>query len=76
MNYLFITLGEFGIKEIILVMIILIVPYFLPTIIAFSKNRSNKVPIMLINLLLGWSGIGWLGSLIWACMPDKENTTI
>lgn len=40
--------------------------YFLPTIIAFKKQRDNKVSILALNLFLGWSLIGWVISLVWA----------
>ena len=43
-----------------------IAAYFIPTIIAFKKERDNKVSILALNLLLGWSMIGWVVSLVWA----------
>lgn len=42
------------------------VVYFLPTIIAFSREHRNAVKICLVNLLLGWTVLGWLVVLIWA----------
>ncbi len=44
--------------------------YFLPTIIAVSANRKNKVAIFALNLFLGWTFIGWVGSLVWSLMRD------
>jgi len=73
---LFIALGEFGVKELLLIGIIAIPIYFLPSIIAFSTYRRNKVPILLINLLLGWTTVGWIASLIWACIPDKDPNIV
>lgn len=40
--------------------------YFCPTIIAFKKERDNKASILALNLLLGWSVVGWVVSLVWA----------
>jgi hypothetical protein len=40
--------------------------YFLPTIIAVVKQNHNSVGVFLINLLLGWTGIGWFVALIMA----------
>jgi hypothetical protein len=40
--------------------------YFFPTFIAAGRRHSNATPIVLVNLLLGWSMIGWLVALIWA----------
>jgi hypothetical protein len=40
--------------------------YFLPTYEAFTRKHTNLTSILLINLLLGWSLIGWVVALIWA----------
>jgi hypothetical protein len=44
--------------------------YFIPTIIAFARNKTNKVAILALNTLLGWSFIGWVVSLVWALSAD------
>lgn len=49
--------------------------YFLPTIIAYKKHHSNRGIILLINLLLGWTLLGWIGSLVWALIDDEGKTT-
>ena len=46
----------------------LILLYFLPSIIAFLKGHKNRVPILILNFLLGWTFIGWVISLVWAFM--------
>ena len=40
--------------------------YFLPTILAFAMHNSNVLAIALLNTFGGWTGLGWLGALIWA----------
>ena len=40
--------------------------YFMPTIIAFARNHKNKIGIFLLNLLAGWTFLGWVGALIWS----------
>ncbi len=40
---------------------------FLPTLIAKSRNHPNTLAIFLVNLFLGWTFIGWMVALIWAC---------
>ena len=44
--------------------------YFLPSIIG-SKKR-NKVAIFIVNLLLGWTIVGWFVALTWAVVTDAE----
>ena len=41
--------------------------YFLPAIIAFKTKHRNILSIFILNLLLGWTFIGWTISLVWAC---------
>jgi len=44
--------------------------YFLPTIIAAMKSKRDIVAILLLNLFLGWSVIGWIVALVWAAKND------
>uniref|UniRef100_E6Q4B6 Superinfection immunity protein n=1 Tax=mine drainage metagenome TaxID=410659 RepID=E6Q4B6_9ZZZZ len=46
--------------------------YFLPSIIAFSKNRSNRFAILAVNFFFGWTFLGWVIALIWALSVDRE----
>jgi Superinfection immunity protein len=45
--------------------LILVLLYFLPSIIAHRKQAFPGV--LLLNVLLGWTVIGWFAALIWAC---------
>ncbi len=40
--------------------------YFLPAIIAGQRRLYDRTAITLVNLLLGWTFIGWVAALIWA----------
>lgn len=46
------------------------VMYFLPTIVALIKSKRDAVAILLLNLFLGWSVIGWIIALVWAARND------
>ncbi len=39
---------------------------FLPTIIAVARRHPSVVAIFLVNLLLGWTVIGWFWALFWS----------
>ncbi len=43
-----------------------VVLYFLPTIIAWVRAHYNRVAILALNLLLGWTVVGWVVSLVWS----------
>ena len=55
---------------------LLLVPYFLPTIIAVMRGKNNAGGVFVLNFLLGWTVIGWVGSLIWALSSDSRPTVI
>ena len=40
--------------------------YFLPTYEAVSNDNPNITSIALINILLGWTLLGWVVALVWA----------
>jgi hypothetical protein len=58
---------NFTILELLLVVLISAI-YFLPTLIAFLRQHKNSLAIFLLNLLLGWTVLGWVASLVWSVM--------
>jgi hypothetical protein len=40
--------------------------YFLPAIIAGARQHKNATAIAVLNMLLGWTLLGWVASLVWA----------
>lgn len=40
--------------------------HFLPTIIAGVRHARHFGWILVINLLLSWTGVGWIIALIWS----------
>jgi Superinfection immunity protein len=47
-----------------------LVLYFLPAIIAFARSKRDAVSILVLNLFLGWTAIGWVIALVWALRQD------
>jgi len=44
--------------------------YFLPSIIAAARSKRDVVSIIVLNVLLGWTAIGWVIALVWALKAD------
>ena len=63
--------GIGALELIVLIPLFLIglVIYFLPSIIAAFRRHPSALAIFLIDLLLGWTFIGWVGALIWSFIP-------
>jgi len=43
--------------------------YLLPAIVAEQRKHQHRLPILVLNLCLGWTLLGWVGALVWATMP-------
>lgn len=50
--------------------------YLLPWAIAATRNRRNVASVALIDLLLGWSLIGWVVALVMACGSDQPLVVV
>ncbi|NEU31225.1 superinfection immunity protein [bacterium LRH843] len=56
----------------LIVFVFLLPFYFLPAIIAIIRGKTNKVAIIVLNILVGWTFIGWVIALVWSLMKDKK----
>ena len=54
----------------VVVFVVATVSYFLPTIVAGIRNKKNRAAICVLNILAGWTIIGWVGAIVWACVED------
>jgi hypothetical protein len=41
--------------------------YFIPGIVASLRDHHNCVAIWMLNIFAGWTFLGWVGALVWAC---------
>jgi hypothetical protein len=53
-------------------LLVFLVPYFIPSIVALSRGMQNKGSIIVVNLFLGWTFIGWVVALAMACAGKKS----
>lgn len=54
-------------------LILMLAIYFFPTLLAARRSHNNGLAIFLLNLLLGWSIIGWIFALIWAATSNTRK---
>ncbi|HEV3425358.1 MAG TPA: superinfection immunity protein [Paraburkholderia sp.] len=50
-----------------------LVVYLVPAIEADARNRDDALEITVVNILLGWTVIGWIAALTWARRPASEK---
>jgi hypothetical protein len=55
----------------VLTLFSLILLYFLPTII--GREKRDAAGIILLNLFLGWTVIGWVIALVWASTAEPYH---
>ena len=67
----------FGVGMLILFFIVLGI-YFIPFSIAMMRGSDLTAAVFVVNLFLGWSGIGWIAALVMAVLPkgQKQQTII
>lgn len=46
--------------------VVLLILYFIPTVVAFGRGKRNAAAILALNLLLGWTFIGWIVAFTWS----------
>jgi hypothetical protein len=47
--------------------------YFCPTIVAYQRSHRNALPIAVLNLLAGWTFLGWVAALVWALTRESRS---
>ena len=51
--------------------LLLMALYWTPTIVATIRKAPNTRAVVVINLLLGWTVIGWIAALVMACRTPR-----
>lgn len=47
--------------------------YLAPSIIADAREREDAFAVTMVNILLGWTVIGWFAALVWARHPVSDR---
>ena len=57
------TLTGLGFATLI---VMVLLAYFVPSVIAGARHHHQTGAILVLNLLLGWTLLGWIAALVWA----------
>ena len=52
---------------------VVIYVYMIPTFTAYKRKHPQRVYIMLLNLFLGNTLVGWIAALIWARSREEDK---
>jgi len=65
--------GIVSMMVVITVVVLGILLYMTPSIISYYRHHHNKVAILTLNILLGWTFLGWVASLVWAVTKIEKD---
>jgi hypothetical protein len=58
----------------ILALVFLLGLYLLPGFIAYGRKHQSAAGILLFNLFLGWTALGWILALVWSASAVTSAT--
>lgn len=61
---------------VLIIGIIIMAIYFLPAFVANDKKHPQAGAISVLNFFLGWTLIGWVVALAWACTNQEQKEVI
>lgn len=54
--------------------LLIVLLYFLPSVVAASRGHHNTGAIIALNILLGWLVIGWIIAFVWSLTYVRPQT--
>ena len=57
----------------LLAILVIVVIYFLPTIVAYKRKYKNRMSVLIVDLFLGWTLIGWVVALALSFINDIDE---
>jgi hypothetical protein len=50
--------------------------YFVPFMVAAARDHDSYIAVLVVNALVGWTGIGWLACMIWASFTPTRALSV
>lgn len=54
----------------------LLVFYLLPSFVAACRNHHNAGAVVVLNIFLGWTVLGWILALALACSGNRRTNDV
>lgn len=62
-----------GHVDAILILLVALGIYCTPSLIAIARSHRQTSPILIVNIFLGWTLIGWVLTLAWAFSAQNKT---
>lgn len=57
----------------VILLILIAILYLLPTVIAYARDIPRRQTIAIVNIVFGWTLIGWVAAFIWAMRAETAS---
>ena len=68
--------GLAGLLSLVILQIIFLFLYFIPSFVAYHANKFRFLPVFFMNLFLGWTFVGWVIALVLAVWKPFQRDGI
>lgn len=51
----------------VIAVVLVVFAYFFPSLVAGVRHHHNATAILVLNIFLGWTVLGWIVALVWSC---------
>jgi len=60
---------------VVIGLVVLILLYLLPTILGLVLDAPRPLLLLLVNGLLGWTVLVWIGCVVWVLLRSRSDGT-
>ena len=54
----------------VILLLLCVIIYMLPTLIAFARDIPRRHAVTVVNIVLGWTLVGWFICFLWATLAQ------
>lgn len=54
-----------------LIVVLIVLAYFVPSLVAYFRDAPSFGSVIVVNVFLGFTGIGWVVALAMACRSKR-----
>ena len=56
----------------VILLLLIVAIYMLPTLVAYARDIPQRHIITVLNIILGWTLIGWVVCFLWALLAETQ----
>ncbi len=76
MDDMSVAISGWLIAAAIVSVVVMAATYFLPTMIAIVRDHRQILAIATLNVLLGWTMLGWVWALVWSLTQPPARIVV